>query len=64
MSGQSVKKQNNGRAYKNKSEDKEHHFDYCFEFDTNTKARFLVVKNIYFCDFLFHCLEVQQIKKL
>ena len=35
------KKQNNGRAYETKTEDKEHHFDYCFEFDTNTKSRFV-----------------------
>ena len=27
---------------KQKFEDKEHHFDYCFEFDTNTKSRFVV----------------------
>ena len=32
------KKQNNGRAYETKVGDKEHHFDYCFEFDTITKS--------------------------
>ena len=35
------KKQNNGRAFKTNIEDKEHHFAYCFEFDTNTKSRFV-----------------------
>ena len=35
------KKQNNGRAYETKIGDKEHQFDYCFEFDTNTKSRFV-----------------------
>ena len=35
------KKQNNGRAYETKIGDKEHQFDYCFEFDTNTKFRFV-----------------------
>ena len=30
-------KQNNGRAYETKIGDKEHHFDYCFEFDTIRK---------------------------
>ena len=34
-------KQNNCRAYKTKIEDKEHQFDYCFEFDINTKFRFV-----------------------
>ena len=35
------KKQNNGRANETKIGDKEHQFDYCFEFDTNTKSRFV-----------------------
>ena len=35
------KKQNNGRAYETEIGDKEHQFDYCFEFDTNTKSRFV-----------------------
>ena len=35
------KKQKNGRAYETKIGDKEHYFDYCFEFDTNTKPRFV-----------------------
>ena len=35
------KKQNNGRAYETKIKDKEHHFDCCFEFDTNAKSRFV-----------------------
>ena len=35
------KKQNNGRAYDTKIEDKEHHFDYCFDFDTNAGSRFV-----------------------
>ena len=35
------KKQNNGRAYETKIGDKERHFDYRFEFDTNTKSRFV-----------------------
>ena len=26
---------------KQKIEDKEHHFGYCFEFDTNAKSRFV-----------------------
>ena len=34
------KKTNNGRVYETKIEDKEHYFDYRFEFDTNTKSRF------------------------
>ena len=29
------------RAFETKNEDKEHHFDYCFEFDTNAKSRFV-----------------------
>ena len=33
------KKQNNGRAYETKIGDKEHHFYFCFEFDTNKKCR-------------------------
>ena len=35
------KKQNNGRTYETKTDDREHHFDYCFEFDTNVKSRFV-----------------------
>ena len=35
------KNQNTGRAYETKIGDKEHHFDYCFEFDTITKSRFV-----------------------
>ena len=35
------KKQNNGRAYETKTEDEEHHFDYCFDFGTNAKSRFV-----------------------
>ena len=35
------RKQKNGRVYETNIEDKEHHFDYCFEFDTNTKSRFV-----------------------
>ena len=35
------KKQNNGRAYETEIGDREHQFDYCFEFDTNTKSRFV-----------------------
>ena len=31
----------NGRAYGTKIEDKEHYFDYCFEFDANTKSGFV-----------------------
>ena len=42
MRGRSVKKkQNNGRAYTTKIEVKEHHFDNCFELDTNAKSRFV-----------------------
>ena len=37
----SISKKNNGRAYETKTEDKEHHFDYCFEFDTNAKSRYV-----------------------
>ena len=35
------KKQNRGRAYETKIEDKENQFDYCFEFETNAKSRFV-----------------------
>ena len=35
------KKQSNGRAYETEIGDKEHQFGYCFEFDTNTKSRFV-----------------------
>ena len=35
------KKQNNGRTYETEIGDQEHQFDYCFEFDTNTKSRFV-----------------------
>ena len=37
----SKKKHNNGRAYETKIGDKEHQFDHCFEFDKNTKSRFV-----------------------
>ena len=80
-------KQNNGRAYETEIEDKEHQFDYCFEFDTNTKSRFVRIsfdrlskfnrlpvvytsiyqkennKNVYFGNFFFHWLEIEQIEK-
>ena len=36
----SKKKQKNGRVFETNFEDKEHQFDYCFEFDTNAKSRF------------------------
>ena len=82
------KNQNNGRAYEKKIEDKEHHFDYRFEFDTNAKSRFVRLsfndypnfkklavfyitiyqkesnKNVYFGDFSFHWLEIEQIEKI
>ena len=78
----------NGRVYETKNEDKEHHFDYCFEFDTNTKSGFVRIssnrlyklkrlpvvyiiiyqkesdKNVYFVNFIFHWLEVEQIEKI
>ena len=37
------KKQNNGRAYETKFGDKEQQFDYYFEFDTNSKSRFVKI---------------------
>ena len=82
------KKQNNGRAYETKIGDKKHHFDYCFEFDTITKSRFVRIsfnrlskfkrlpvvyitiyqkqsdKNVYFGNFFFHWLEIEQIEKI
>ena len=82
------KKQNNGRAYETKIGDKEHPFDYCFEFDTNKKSRFVRIsfnrlskfkrlpvvnitiyqkekdKNVYFGNFFFHWLEIEQIEKI
>ena len=82
------KKQNNGRAYETEIGDKEHQFDYCFEFDTNTKSRYVRIsfdrlskfnrlpvvfttiyqkendKNIYFVNFFFHWLEIEQIGKI
>ena len=83
------KKQNNGRAYETKTIDKEHPFDYCFEFDTNKKSRFVRIsfnrlskfkrlsvvyitiyekendkKNVYFGNFFFHWLEIEQIEKI
>ena len=89
MSGRSVKKkQKNGRAYATKIEDKGHHYDYCFEFDTNTKSRFVRIsfnrlsnferlpvvyitihqkesdKIVYFGNFFFHWLEIEQIEKI
>ena len=39
------KEQNNGSAYETKIEDKEHQFNYFFEFDTNTKS---IIVRIYF----------------
>ena len=87
MGGRSVKNKNNGRAYETEIGDKEHQFDYCFEFDTNTKSRFVrksfdrlskfirlpVVyitiyqkendENVYFGNFFFHWLEIEQIEK-
>ena len=41
LSDRSVKKQQNGRVNGANLEDEEHHLDYCFEFDTNTKSRFV-----------------------
>ena len=35
----SISKKKNGRFFETNIEDKEHHFDYCFEFDTNAKSR-------------------------
>ena len=35
------KKEKNGKFYETNIEDKEHHFDYCFEFDTKAKSRFV-----------------------
>ena len=82
------KKQKNGRFYEINIEDKEHHFDYCFEFDTNAKSRvvrlsfnrlskfknlpvvFITIyqkennKNVYFGNFSFHWLEIEQIEKI
>ena len=82
------KKQKNGRFYETNIEDKEHHFDYCFEFDTNTKSRVVRLsfnrlskfkklpvvyitiyqkennKNVYFGNFFFHWLEIEQIEKI
>ena len=40
------KKQNNGRAYGTIIGVKEHQFDYCFEFGTNTKSRFVRIFSI------------------
>ena len=82
------KKQKNVRVYETNIDDKEHHFDYCFEFDTNAKSRFVRLsfnrlskfqklpviyitiyqkennKNIYFVNFFFHWLEIEQIEKI
>ena len=81
------KKQNNERVYETEIGDKEHQFDYCFEFDTNTKSRFVRIsfdrlskfnrlpvvyttiyqkendKNVYFGNFFFHWLEIEQMGK-
>ena len=58
------KKQNNGRAFKTNIEDKEHHFAYCFEFDTNTKSRFvriLLIQSPNIKDFrLFYITKYQK----
>ena len=88
FNGLSVKKKNNGRIYETKIGDKEHPFDYCFEFDTNKKSRFVRIffnllskfkrlpvvyitiyqkendKNVYFGNFFFHWLEIEQIEKI
>ena len=82
------KKQNNGRGYETEIGEKEHQFDYCFEFDTNTKSRLVRIsfdslskfnrlpvdyttiyqkendKNVYFGNFFFHWLEIEQIGKV
>ena len=82
------KKQKNGRFYETNIEDKEHHFDYCFEFDTKAKSRVVRLsfnrlskfknfplvfntiyqsennKNVYFGNFYFHWLEIEQIEKI
>ena len=82
------KKQNNGRVYETEIGDKEHQFDYCFEFDTNTKSRLVRIsfdrlskfnrlpvvyttiyqkendKNVYFGNFFFHWLEIEQVEKI
>ena len=66
----------------------DHHFDYCFEVDTNTKPRFVKIsfdrlskfnrlpfvyntiyqkendKNVYFVNFFFHWLEIEQINEI
>ena len=84
----SISKKNNGRAYETKIGDKEHQFDYCFEFDTNAKSRFVRIsfdrlskfnrlpvvhttiyqkendENVYFGNFFFHWLEIEQIEKI
>ena len=39
------KKQKNRRVSETNIEDKEHHFDYCFEFDANTKSRFVRISS-------------------
>ena len=81
------KKQKNGSAYETKIGDKEHHFDYCFDFDTNAKSRFVRLsfnrlsnfkrlpvvyftiyqkennESVYFGNFSFHWLEIEQIEK-
>ena len=82
------KKQKIWRVCETNIEDKEHHFDYCFEFDTNAKSRFVRLsfnrlskikklpvvyitiyqkennKNVYFGNFSFHWLEIEQKEKV
>ena len=82
------KKQKNGRVYEYNFEDKEHHFGYCFEIDTNAKSRFVRLsfnrqfkfqklpvvyitiyqkennKNVYFGNFPFCWLEIEQIETI
>ena len=57
-------KQNNGRAYETKIGDKQHQFDYCFEFDTNTKSRFVRIFFIVYPNLLrFRLFILQYTKK-
>ena len=70
------------------SKAREHQFDYCFEYDTNTKSKFVRIsfdclskfnnfpfvyttiyqkendKNVYFGNFFFHWLEIEQINEI
>ena len=62
------KKQNNGRAYETKIGDKEHPFDYCFEFNTNKKSRFVRIFLIGYPNlkdfrlFILQCTKKKMIK--